>query len=439
MKTSHLLVLAVLVTATVHAQQQPSIDGRWKVVTGSRSVRNGSYLDLLDSGEEVTGNYIDSGGRVFPIQKSRFDKGELKLDLEASYQESRFTIELRGRFNDEGYFDGVAVVRGRESKIRLKRLSDPVGVWDVLSRSEDGERRSRSVLRIRLEAGGYRGTLDRGGKSVDLGALRWKRERLVLRFDGSLTDPGGPFSVVASFQDVNRLKGRWKVDGAKPSPVSGAWSASRRNPIVTIDGGWLVTPSNPDLSFTSSLTIVDSDDGLHVSFGTEFVDSKSARFDGRKLTMELELEIDTKKTTIRIEAKLADADTLEGQWWTANAPSPIGAWVAKRQHPPRAKAADFAGTWKASTSLNDGSELAFEMVLEARGDRITGRFLSPRGNTDLYEVELDERLHFAVRLNGSDGPLRLDFVASVRQEGMRGEWTTPDGNSRQWFAERAKN
>jgi hypothetical protein len=125
----------------------------------------------------------------------------------------------------------------------------------------------------------------------------------------------------------------------------------------------------------------------------------------KKVTIEMDVEMDGVKGLIRVVAEEKEANTLTGKWLIAGADGTE--FMSGELSAVKEMAVALAGDWNATSILPDGSELSSTLVLSGENAKLEGYFKSKDDN----ELKIG-------KLTSKDKGLRLDFEMDIQGTAM---------------------
>lgn len=83
-------------------------------------------------------------------------------------------------------------------------------------------------------------------------------------------------------------------------------------------------------------------------------------------------------------------------------------------------AADVTGTWKAEMTTPDGQKRESSFVLKQDGAALTGKVVSPRGETDIKDGKVDgDNVSFTVIRNVNGNEMKSEYTGAVEGKTMK--------------------
>jgi hypothetical protein len=218
----------------------------------------------------------------------------------------------------------------------------------------------------------------------------------------------------------------------KPVDLAGIWNAT-----ASTDAGddrkivWTIEKNGDKYTGTS----VDSESGEERKLDRITVEEK-------KVTIEVDVEMDGVKGLIKVVAEEKETNKLTGKWLVSDADgneSISGAISAEKDF-----AVAFAGEWRAISVLPDGSELSSTLILSEPTAELKGRFLSAEGDElEIGKVTPDGKnltLDFKMEMQGDT--MDVTIKSALKDPNvLTGKWFVKgaDGNgdaSGEWSATR---
>ena len=189
-----------------------------------------------------------------------------------------------------------------------------------------------------------------------------------------------------------------------------------------IAGKWDVTATDPEGQVHKSQMIVQEEAGALkgvVKAGDREIPMQQVSFAGEELSFKLPWG----ELNLTIKAKLS-GDELKGTFSTDSGDS--GTLVAKRVVE-AAAATGAAGKWKLTAVRENGNEMKVDLELKAEAGKWSGSIVTPDGMAiPIAEVVVDGP-QVSFKIPTDQGSFVLKLVAEG--PGMKGTYTTPDGNS----------
>ncbi len=255
--------------------------------------------------------------------------------------------------------------------------------------------------------------------------------------------------VVAKLEKDGRLIGTVGIEGlgegkfeAKlktpaappvPPPAPPAVSPAAKRGLK---GRWKTVTQIGDRDLAGNLEVTEREGKLHGVSSSERgsleLKSVSVSDDGKAA---MTLEINGRE--FKILAAFDGADRLKGRWVASDDENLSGAWNAEREPPApaTAKAAEeaagpLAGRLGCTTTLPEGRQINFQLLLTAAGEKLTGHMIAHEGRRfDIQPGSFKEgKLAFEVDVIGADGQSRhLKFTGTVGAKGqVKGSWNGGD-------------
>ncbi|MEM7387539.1 MAG: hypothetical protein AAF514_21595 [Verrucomicrobiota bacterium] len=168
------------------------------------------------------------------------------------------------------------------------------------------------------------------------------------------------------------------------------------------------------------------------------------KVEGKKVTLEIDVEQDGNSGVIQVIAEEKKAGQLSGKWKIADTDGNelMGGELKAEKKIEIA----FAGEWKTTSVLPDETELNSVVTLKGKNDALKGELMSEDGNTieiDKFATkEKDLEMHFDFEMNGST--INVVVKSSLESEDkLNGQWAVigEDGSEAmtgKWSAERVK-
>ena len=104
---------------------------------------------------------------------------------------------------------------------------------------------------------------------------------------------------------------------------------------------------------------------------------------------------------------------------------------------------NLTGTWVGPTHVEGpGIDLEMTLVLEHKGDTITGKFNDDMGFVDceITDAKLEGNVFtFKAVANTPDGDVAMKTTVTVNGDTMEGKWEGEDGTYGEWTAKRQKD
>lgn len=342
----------------LHAEE--SLTGHWKAEFEKADVTRDYFLAIVQKGNELGGSLISTRTRAYPFTTASVEGKRLSIDIERPYKGEEVVFKIRGEIEENGQIRGTLEIGGeRIATIRMWRAPDPVGIWNVKSRSLDSDTIYESVLEIRRTPRGYAARFKHEGKELEVLETGWREGRMIfaLRFP---TDDGEevPIVMAAEFEDENTIVGEW---GIPETDRRSEWSARRVRPVATKPAVEAVTkreekdverrqPKPRSVSFAGEWHCTAKvGDGGTVKFvvtidgkgeerrgeidGTtpDGIDFKSKltdlKVDGPRISFRWEFEGDGNVVAIEMAGEVGKDGTLKGVWETND---DEGSWEGRR-------------------------------------------------------------------------------------------------------------
>ncbi len=212
-----------------------------------------------------------------------------------------------------------------------------------------------------------------------------------------------------------------------PDPI-GTWKARSERP----DGGD---------AYESTLVLERAEKGFKgvIKSGQFEVKIKKAMWKNDDFLISAAFTREDTDIPIEIKARFDSENKLKGKWSvkTANDEEFSGAWSAARK-PRTSQFAAFLGRWESTSTLENGREINYALVLKKDGDKLTGKFDGRRGATDLRDLKVQgKKLTFRIDFQRQDNTVRIDFAAELGEDGsLKGKWETENDASGEWKAKK---
>jgi hypothetical protein len=117
------------------------------------------------------------------------------------------------------------------------------------------------------------------------------------------------------------------------------------------------------------------------------------------------------------------------------APEATGSLHAQRDR--KSPGPSVAGRWTMSVDAGAHGTTSMGLVLEQEGQKVTGTFLSPHGETPVQGKFVDGTLELATTSKGDDAP-QITFSATLKEDGTLAGYLSSQRGDLTWTAERVK-
>jgi hypothetical protein len=301
--------------------------GKWNAVATSENGDREYIVTLSKEGDKLTGTSAAvNEGTDRTIDRITVKEKNVTFEFDFERDGKKGIIRVVADEKSAGLLDGKWSVEGSDGTVYMSgawRAEKEIqfslaGEWDALGTSDNGDE-YRSVLTVTGSASDTKGkfnsergevTLDGikvGGKKVDLS--------FALQFDGNST----PTTIEAQVADNDTLKGNWIIKNAEGEvAATGPWTATRK-PTFTIAGDWAIVATLPDGGeYKGTISIAQNGDRLSGTTKPDSTDEAkdltTVKFDGKTLIYTIPFERDGQQATITVQAAVAGAESLEGEW-----------------------------------------------------------------------------------------------------------------------------
>ena len=427
------VTLGVALFLLTPATAADEISGRWAAVLEASGQEIEYHADLVAAGKKLHGSWVSPRSGKYPIRDGAIDGSKLTFKVDRERDGSQFTLEFSCERKDKGLVGTVSLSGSVVGEVKLKRVGNPVGEWNVTSKSPNGEQTFESTLTIKHTDSGLKGQVKGRLGEVDLESAAFDGAEFVVKFTLEFQGNDVPLSVRAEFKDEDHLVGRWM---GTEGDFSGEWTAKRAAKPVDLTGEWDVVSTVGEEEYPSKLHVKkDGDAYKAVSVSDNLGENayQSMTFKDGAIRGEIVLPIEGQDVTFVVEAKLEKAGRLAGVWVVKGNDEYTGRWVAERREPEKPKANVF-GEWD-MTALVNGDELDVNLKIGKDGDKVTGKVYRDEFSIDLYDIKISaDTVKFS--FDYGDGGVRVDLVAKVEGGKLKGEWEAADGNSGEWRANR---
>ena len=207
-------------------------------------------------------------------------------------------------------------------------------------------------------------------------------------------------------------------------------------------GEWLATGEMPDGGESKSTIAIAKKDGKLTAVLTtengEEMPLDRVKTEGKKLTLEVDMENDGQSGTVGASGSLNDNGEVVGKWYMKGSDgTDYGSadWKAVRS-----LKSMLTGNWNAVGKTDEG-DLEHEAVFSKSGGKFQGYLSSNDGDIDLENLKIDENM-MTFQLPYLEGTLK--FKISPRSASkLVGKWTFFDSSdfeaaSGEWVATKAK-
>lgn len=149
------------------------------------------------------------------------------------------------------------------------------------------------------------------------------------------------------------------------------------------------------------------------------------KVEGKKVTLEIDIEQDGNKGVIKVIADLATSRTLDGKWSIVGDDGQeymSGDVEAQKE-------VAFAGEWAATAELPDGAELESVVEIKGANKSLSGVIHGENGDLKLETVKATKkglRCTFDYNMDGTDVPIVIETELKDENK-LVGEWSTEDG------------
>lgn len=216
----------------------------------------------------------------------------------------------------------------------------------------------------------------------------------------------------------------------KPVDLAGVWNATASSDAGEREVTWTIKKNEDGYSGTS----LDGESG-------EERDLDRIKVEEKKVTIEMDIEMDGVKGLIRVIAEEKETNKLKGEWLIAGADGTefmTGGITAVKE-----VSVPLAGEWAAVSILPDGTELESTLVLSGENAKLEGLFKGENGELEIGKLtaeDKDLRLDFEMEIQGS--PMNVVIESELKEDHLlKGKWIVKgaDGNeaaSGDWSAKR---
>lgn len=103
------------------------------------------------------------------------------------------------------------------------------------------------------------------------------------------------------------------------------------------------------------------------------------------------------------------------------------------------QAADVTGNWKSTFETPRGT-MERTFVFKQDGNKLTGKIITPRGEAEIKDGKVSgDEIEFSVEQQRPGGEkVVVPYKAKVSGDEMKGTFTGPGGQTREWSAKREK-
>ena len=322
------------------------------------------------------------------------------------------TVSLEGKWNTTGTLpDGGT----NDSTFTVSKDGDKYTVEVVTSDGED-----RTMDSVTVE-----------GKTVTMEmAVEGNGQTGVLRVKADQTEEG-------------KLNGKWYLlDSSDTVRAEEDWKAVREDPPVDIVGDWDAKATTGDgQEMESEVVFAKKDDKLSGSSKSDRGETKfdSVKVDGKKVNVELTLEMNGTELDTEIVVEAKTKDHLEGKWIISDdtgQEAATGPWEAKRK-----ASFDLVGTWEVVADTDNG-ETEHNAVFTKKEDAYQGSANSDEGEADYTTVKV-EGVEVHLALPFGEGIVKVTAKADGADK-LSGTWVYLDSSDTEvatdkWNATRKKD
>ena len=330
-------LIALVVGVGSPAEAADSLTGHWMAVFKWPDKERDYHFDLTQDGDKLTGTMNSPRSRrAYPITSGSVDGRKIRIKIEREYKKAEVTFEIQAELGDNGVIEGKVTLSGEEfASLRMERLPDPVGTWNMTAEDPDGGSH-KAVLTLTLTDEGLGGTMTTEKGDVKIQRADFQRGRLRV-FLVVPTDEGEmPIVIIAGFDNKDTLKGEWLVDreGADER-IAGTFTATR---VVArgIVGDWATEAVTNNATIKGQLTVTKKDGkftGVYKDEAGEPRDNikhKSIEVSDKGVTIAMSVNFGENEIDFVIRVAFEDENTLAGKWQVKDAADRTGVWKAKR-------------------------------------------------------------------------------------------------------------
>lgn len=324
--TSFLTVLAILgLTATVqgdHHLKPVRLGGVWKVEASTDGGERELTWTIKKEGTKHSGVSYDHESdeeRDFDRITVKEKKVTMEMDIEQDGMTGIIRIQgeetavgkLAGKWSIVGD-DGTEFMSGKFEAMKDVQFA---GEWEAVSMLPNGDELESMVV-LTGKNKRLKGHIEGDNGKIELDKIRAKDGTFRIEFDFDMNGNTIDCVIEAKTEGENKLVGKWIVPTPEGGEMTGDWHAARK--AKGIAGDWsvvAVVPDSPDYKGTLSLAMENGK--LTGKSSGDHGDSsklKSAKFDGKLLTLSFPFERDGYDLTIEVEAKLQKDGSLDGEW-----------------------------------------------------------------------------------------------------------------------------
>jgi hypothetical protein len=335
--------LAAVATPRAARGEDP-VSGTWKVLVEERGQAREYYLEVTQKGKDLTGTFVSPRSGKFPFTKGSYAAGKLSVSVPRRSGDATRVYEIAAEVKAPGRLEGVLRVDGQDRGTAIVTpVPDPVGEWQVVTKSPDGDNEYRSTLTVRADGNALKGSSATQLGDFALDAVAVKDGKLVFEITLPIDGNDVPFVVTAAFHAPNALSGTWKV---RDADFSGAWHATREPAVAAAAAEAAPLPSAAAAASVLGRWQAETrrEEGDVIRFRLELEAagggaSGKVHFPRGSATLE-DLKLETRSfrcrfryvndegTQVDLEGELDGADVLRGRWTTPGGDG--GTFAARR-------------------------------------------------------------------------------------------------------------
>lgn len=271
---------------------------------------------------------------------------------------------------------------------------------------------------------------------------------MLLEIDRLLRDACNPSTLELghrfnpSIRDLKHMINPTALIGALALFGAISLSADHHATSPRFAGEWLATGDLPDGQQSKTTMTIDKTDGKLVAVSTnengEETKMDRVKVDGKKITLEVDMESDGQFGTIGASASLNDKGELVGTWYLKGSDGTdygTADWNAVRS-----SSSLLAGTWNGVGKSDEGDD-NHKAVFKKSGGAFQGNISSDEGGIDLEDLKVSANV-VSFKLPYLGGTLKIK--ASPRSATkLVGKWTFFDASESElatgdWIATKAK-
>ena len=205
-------LIALVVGVESPAEAADSLTGHWMAAFKWPDKERDYHFDLTQDGDKLTGTMNSPRSRrAYPITSGSVDGRKIRIKIEREYKEAEVTFEIQAELGDNGVIEGKVTLSGEEfASLRMERLPDPVGTWNMTAEDPDGGSH-KAVLTLTLTDEGLGGTMTTEKGDVKIQRAGFQRGRLLIALVVPTDEGEMPIVILAGFDNKDTLKGEWFV------------------------------------------------------------------------------------------------------------------------------------------------------------------------------------------------------------------------------------